>query len=46
MVARALGPHAAPRTVVPVARLPRLPSGKLDRRRLREAESRGVTATP
>lgn len=46
MVARALGPHAAPRTVVAVARLPRLASGKLDRRRLREAESHGVTATP
>ena len=45
-VARALGPHAAPRTVVAVARLPRLASGKLDRRRLREAESHGVTATP
>jgi acyl-coenzyme A synthetase/AMP-(fatty) acid ligase/alkanesulfonate monooxygenase SsuD/methylene tetrahydromethanopterin reductase-like flavin-dependent oxidoreductase (luciferase family) len=46
MVARALGPHAAPQTVVAVARLPRLPSGKLDRRRLRAAESHGVTATP
>jgi acyl-coenzyme A synthetase/AMP-(fatty) acid ligase len=46
MVARALGPHAAPQTVVAVARLPRLPSGKLDRRRLRTAESHGMTATP
>lgn len=45
-VSQALGHHCAPQRVVAVARLPRLPSGKLDRRRLREAESHGVTATP
>jgi acyl-coenzyme A synthetase/AMP-(fatty) acid ligase len=36
-VARALEPYKAPRTVTAVEALPRLPSGKLDRRRLREA---------
>ncbi|MEQ9114409.1 MAG: LLM class flavin-dependent oxidoreductase [Miltoncostaeaceae bacterium] len=45
-VSHALGHHCAPQRVVAVARLPRLPSGKLDRRRLREAESHGFTATP
>ena len=35
-VARALAPHSAPQTVTVVDELPRLPSGKLDRRRLRE----------
>jgi acyl-coenzyme A synthetase/AMP-(fatty) acid ligase/alkanesulfonate monooxygenase SsuD/methylene tetrahydromethanopterin reductase-like flavin-dependent oxidoreductase (luciferase family) len=35
-VARALSAHQAPQTVTPVDELPRLPSGKLDRRRLRE----------
>jgi len=35
LVARALGPHCAPRAITPVARLPRLPSGKIDRRALR-----------
>lgn len=34
-VARELAPHMAPRTVTVRASLPRLPSGKLDRRRLR-----------
>lgn len=34
-VARALGPHCAPRTVTVTAELPRLPSGKVDRRSLR-----------
>ena len=34
-VARALAPHTAPQTVTVVDELPRLPSGKLDRRRLR-----------
>ncbi|HSJ73346.1 MAG TPA: AMP-binding protein, partial [Miltoncostaeaceae bacterium] len=34
-VARALAPHSAPQTVTVVDALPRLPSGKLDRRRLR-----------
>lgn len=34
-VAHRLGHHAAPRTIAVVDRLPRLPSGKLDRRRLR-----------
>jgi acyl-coenzyme A synthetase/AMP-(fatty) acid ligase len=34
-VARALAPHSAPQTVTVVEALPRLPSGKLDRRRLR-----------
>jgi benzoate-CoA ligase len=34
-VARALAPHSAPQTVTVVDELPRLPSGKLDRRRLR-----------
>jgi acyl-coenzyme A synthetase/AMP-(fatty) acid ligase/alkanesulfonate monooxygenase SsuD/methylene tetrahydromethanopterin reductase-like flavin-dependent oxidoreductase (luciferase family) len=36
-VAHELGPHTAPRTVTVRAELPRLPSGKLDRRALREA---------
>lgn len=35
-VARALAPHCAPRSVTVLRELPRLPSGKLDRRRLRE----------
>ena len=35
-VARALSPHSAPQTVTALDELPRLPSGKLDRRRLRE----------
>lgn len=35
-VARALAPHMAPRTVTVLGELPRLPSGKLDRRSLRE----------
>jgi acyl-coenzyme A synthetase/AMP-(fatty) acid ligase/alkanesulfonate monooxygenase SsuD/methylene tetrahydromethanopterin reductase-like flavin-dependent oxidoreductase (luciferase family) len=35
-VARALSSHQAPQTVTLVDELPRLPSGKLDRRRLRE----------
>ena len=35
-VARALGSHSAPQTVTVVEELPRLPSGKVDRRRLRE----------
>ncbi|MGD9696486.1 MAG: LLM class flavin-dependent oxidoreductase [Thermoleophilia bacterium] len=35
-VARALEPHKAPRSVTVLDALPRLPSGKLDRRRLRE----------
>ena len=34
-VARALDPRSAPQAVTVVAELPRLPSGKLDRRRLR-----------
>lgn len=34
-VARALGAHSAPRSVTVVAELPRLPSGKVDRRSLR-----------
>jgi acyl-coenzyme A synthetase/AMP-(fatty) acid ligase/alkanesulfonate monooxygenase SsuD/methylene tetrahydromethanopterin reductase-like flavin-dependent oxidoreductase (luciferase family) len=34
-VAHALAPHSAPQTVTVVEELPRLPSGKLDRRRLR-----------
>jgi acyl-coenzyme A synthetase/AMP-(fatty) acid ligase len=36
-VAHELAPHMAPRTVTVVEELPRLPSGKLDRRALREA---------
>ncbi len=36
-VARTLAPHSAPQTVTVLEELPRLPSGKLDRRRLREA---------
>lgn len=36
-VAHRLGPHTAPQTVTVMEELPRLPSGKLDRRRLREA---------
>jgi acyl-coenzyme A synthetase/AMP-(fatty) acid ligase len=36
-VARALDPHSAPRSVTVVDELPRLASGKVDRRRLREA---------
>jgi acyl-coenzyme A synthetase/AMP-(fatty) acid ligase len=35
-VARRVAPHAAPATVEVVEALPRLPSGKIDRRRLRE----------
>ncbi len=35
-VARELAPHSAPQTVVVVDELPRLPSGKLDRRSLRD----------
>jgi acyl-coenzyme A synthetase/AMP-(fatty) acid ligase len=35
-VAHELAPHMAPRTVTVRETLPRLPSGKLDRRRLRE----------
>jgi benzoate-CoA ligase len=35
-VAHALEPYKAPRTVTALDELPRLPSGKLDRRRLRE----------
>ena len=35
-VARALEPHKAPQEVTVVVELPRLPSGKVDRRRLRE----------
>jgi acetyl-CoA synthetase len=35
-VAHELAPHMAPRTVTVRTSLPRLPSGKLDRRRLRE----------
>ena len=35
-VARALAPHSAPQSVTVLDELPRLPSGKLDRRRLRE----------
>ncbi len=35
-VARALEPHKAPQSVTVLEALPRLPSGKLDRRRLRE----------
>ena len=34
-VARALGPHSAPQTVTVLEELPRLPSGKVDRRSLR-----------
>jgi benzoate-CoA ligase len=34
-VARTLAPHSAPQTVTAVDELPRLPSGKIDRRRLR-----------
>ena len=37
LVAHRLGAHAAPRSVTTLEALPRLPSGKLDRRRLREA---------
>ena len=37
LVARRLGTHAAPQSVTTMGELPRLPSGKLDRRRLREA---------
>lgn len=40
-VAHALGPHCAPQRIESVARLPRLPSGKLDRRRLRAEHSAG-----
>lgn len=36
-VARALDAHSAPQTVTELAELPRLPSGKLDRRTLRDA---------
>jgi benzoate-CoA ligase len=36
-VARTLDPHSAPQTVTVVAELPRLPSGKVDRRSLRAA---------
>jgi acyl-coenzyme A synthetase/AMP-(fatty) acid ligase len=36
-VARALAPHSAPQRVTVLDELPRLPSGKLDRRRLRDA---------
>ena len=36
-VARALDPHCAPQSVTVVDALPRLPSGKVDRRRLRES---------
>jgi acetyl-CoA synthetase len=35
-VAHRVAPHAAPATVDVVDALPRLPSGKIDRRRLRE----------
>jgi benzoate-CoA ligase len=35
-VARALAPHSAPQSVTLLDELPRLASGKLDRRRLRE----------
>jgi benzoate-CoA ligase len=40
-VARALAPHSAPQTVTVVEELPRLPSGKLDRRRLRGSAPAG-----
>lgn len=36
-VAHLLGPHTAPQSVTVLEELPRLPSGKLDRRTLREA---------
>jgi acyl-coenzyme A synthetase/AMP-(fatty) acid ligase/alkanesulfonate monooxygenase SsuD/methylene tetrahydromethanopterin reductase-like flavin-dependent oxidoreductase (luciferase family) len=36
-VAHAVAPHSAPQTVTAMEALPRLPSGKLDRRRLRES---------
>ena len=35
-VARALEPHKAPQSVTVLEELPRVPSGKIDRRRLRE----------
>jgi len=45
-VAHRLGHHAAPRTITVVERLPRLPSGKLDRRRLRLTSTPGTQPTP
>ena len=39
-VAERLAPHHAPRWVIVVEQLPRLPSGKLDRRALPESEAR------
>ena len=43
-VARALAPHSAPQTVTVVDALPRLPSGKLDRRRLRDRRKSSSSA--
>ena len=43
-VARALAPHSAPQTVTAVDALPRLPSGKLDRRRLRRVRKSSSSA--
>lgn len=40
-VAHALGRHAAPQSITPVPALPRLPSGKVNRRALREAGAPG-----
>ncbi len=40
-VAHELEPYKAPRTVIALDELPRLPSGKLDRRRLREPAEPG-----
>ncbi len=40
---RALAPHARPRWLAEVARLPLLPSGKLDRRTIAELPAQPVT---
>ena len=45
-VAHRLGHHAAPRTITAVDRLPRLPSGKLDRRSLRLTPAPGTSSGP
>ena len=43
-VARALEPHKAPQRVTVLEALPRLPSGKLDRRALRDSEGSSASA--
>lgn len=45
-VAHRLAPHMAPRTVTLLPTLPRLPSGKLDRRTLRATVSSGTPTSP